>query len=686
LGQNLDSAELFKIDVKFPDSKHFVVSSIKLSPLVQAPDRLESRLKEVPLEAGVYLMRDGDDQILYIGKSKRLRSRVRSYFRDPHTHSPRIALMARQVVEIEFIVTDTEAEALALEANLVKQHQPHFNILLKDDKKYPYLCITWSEAYPRIFITRKRRMGKEKDRYYGPYVDTGLLRRTLHLVKRIFPLRQRLQPLFKDRPCLNYDIGRCPGVCQQLISSEDYHKTVQKVAMVFQGRTAELEGILTAQMEKAAAELNFEQAARIRDQLAGLKALGADQKVSLPVDTVSQDAIALATDDQHACVQLFQIRAGRLVGRLGFVADAQSGTPGAILQRVLEEHYQGVDPVEIPAEILVQHDLPEAELLAAFLTQTKGRKVVIFNPQRQTKADLIDMVERNAEYELARTQRFADRNAQAMLDLADILDLPELPRRLEGYDISHIQGADAVASQVVFIDGLPAKQHYRHYKIKTPTVKAGHSDDFASMAEVISRRFRKYATAKAQGQPLRPESETSVLSRHVSAVSDFPDLIMIDGGKGQLSAVVTVLREMNLLDDVRVVSLAKQREEIFLPGESLPLATDAEQPGVQLLRRLRDEAHRFAVSFHRQQRTNRMRRSRLEEIPGLGHHRQKQLLATFRSIDYIREASPAQLATVPGIGPQLAQQIYTYFHPEQDANDDAVSFSPEQGIAQVEEG
>jgi excinuclease ABC subunit C len=284
------------------------------------------------------------------------------------------------------------------------------------------------------------------------------------------------------------------------------------------------------------------------------------------------------------------------------------------------------------------------------------------------------MVERNAGYELARTQRFADRNAQATLDLAEILDLPELPRRIEGYDISHIQGSDAVASQVVFVDGLPAKQHYRHYKIKNPKVMSGHSDDFASMAEVISRRFRKYAAAKARGEQM--SSESSVLKSHTSAYADFPDLVMIDGGKGQLSAVVAVLREMNLLEDVKVVSLAKQREEIFLPGESLPLTTEADQPGVQLLRRLRDEAHRFAVSFHRQQRSDRMRRSSLDEIPGLGHHKQKQLLATFRSIDYIREASPTQLETVPGVGPRLAQQIYDYFHPSQHVSGEGAEEQP----------
>ncbi|QFZ91249.2 excinuclease ABC subunit UvrC [Synechococcus elongatus] len=637
------------------------------TPLLKQPDRLEARLRELPAEPGVYFMRDASDRILYIGKSKKLRSRVRSYFRDLDRLNPRINLMVRQVCEIEIIVTDTEAEALALEANLIKQHQPHFNVLLKDDKKYPYLCITWSDDYPRIFITRKRRLGNSRDRYYGPYVDTRLLRHTLFLVKRLFPLRQRPQPLFKDRPCLNYDIGRCPGVCQSLIRPDDYRKTLQKVAMIFQGRSSELVELLESQMLQAAENLEFERAAKIRDQIRGLEGLGAEQKVQLPDDRISRDAIALAMDEQHACVQLFQIRAGKLVGRLGFVADAQSGSPAAIAQRVLEEHYAGVDSVEIPQEVLVQHDLPEADLLEAWLSERRGRKVEILSPQRQIKADLIAMVERNAEYELARTQQSAERHAAALIDLADLLDLPELPRRIEGYDISHIQGSDAVASQVVFIDGLPAKQHYRRYKIRNPEVRAGHSDDFASLAEVLHRRFRKFAEAKARGESLAPSEQRQGSLLRPDDLADFPDLVMIDGGKGQLSAVVEVLRDLNLLEDVKLCSLAKKREEIFLPGASDPLPTDAEQPGVQLLRRLRDEAHRFAVSFHRQKRTERMRRSRLDDIPGLGHKRQKELLAHFRSIDYLRLATPEQIAEVPGIGAVLAQQIWDYFHPSETA-------------------
>ena len=601
-------------------------------------------------------MRDATDRILYIGKSKKLRSRVRSYFRDSSHHTPRIAMMVRQVAEIEFIVTDSEAEALALEANLIKQHQPYFNVLLKDDKKYPYILITWSEEYPRILMTRNRRIGKGKDKYYGPYTDAGLLRNVLYTIKRTFPLRQRPQPLFKDRPCLNYDLGRCPGVCQNMIASIDYRQTVEKVAMIFQGRSGELLETLNAQMHKAAENLDFEQAGLMRDRIHNLTALNADQKVSLPNDTVSRDAIALAADRTTASVQLFQIRAGKLVGRLGFTAQVQSlavesSQPsdeelGAILQRVLEEHYQSADPVEIPLEILVQYPLPDGEILASYLSDRKGRKVTLITPQRQVKAELIEMVEKNAIHELTRLQRQSERNTASLEDLAEILGLPELPRRIEGFDISHIQGSNAVASQVVFIDGVPAKQHYRHYKIQNPEITIGHSDDYASHAEIARRRFRKYAGGINTDD------------------ANFPDLVMIDGGKGQLSAVMNVLEELNLADKMCIVSLAKQREEIFMPNESLPLPTEAEQAGVQLLRRVRDESHRFAITFHRQQRAVKQTRSYLDEIVGLGSHRQKQLLAHFHSIDYIRAASVEDLAKAPGIGAHTATEIYSYFHPQ----------------------
>jgi excinuclease ABC subunit C len=599
-------------------------------------ENLSTILSNLPVDAGVYFMKDIEGNILYIGKAKNLKNRVKSYFNASQKHSNRIALMVQQIRDIEFIVTDTEAEALALEANLIKQHQPHFNVLLKDDKKYPYICITWSEDYPRIFITRKRRLNSKLDRYYGPYVDSGKLRETLEIIKRTFPLRQRSKPLYKNRPCLNYDMGKCPGVCQNLITSQDYREILNKIALIFQGRIDELLQQLTTKMTNCAENLEFEKATKYRDQIRSLTQLFTTQKVALPDDTVSRDAIALAQDDKHTCIQLFQIRAGKLISRLGFFTE-QNDDKGEILQRVLEEHYQNIDTVEIPSEIIVQYNLPQSEILTNWLREKKGKKVTIMTPQKQQKAELISMVERNAQIELERSQKFTQTNLQAMEDLAQILDLSTLPRRIEGYDISHIQGSNAVASRVVFIDGLPAKQHYRHYKIQNPDIKIGHSDDFASLQEIIKRRFSK--------------------------TEEYPDLVMIDGGKGQLSSVWQVLEEMNLSSKINVVSLAKKREEIFMPNQSQPLPTNQEQMGVQLLRRLRDEAHRFAVTFHRQQRLKASRRSILDDIIGLGFERQKLLLSHFHSIDYIREASVKQLREVSGIGDNLAQNIYDYFHP-----------------------
>ena len=614
-------------------------------------------------------MRDAEDRILYVGKSKSLRSRVRSYFRSRHDLSPRIRLMTRQVCDIEFIVTDSEAEALALESNLIKNHQPHFNVLLKDDKKYPYLCITWSEPYPRIFITRRRRFRSPLDRFYGPYVDVGLLRRTLFLVKRVFPLRQRPRPMYPDRTCLNYNIGRCPGVCQEKVTSEAYHRTLRKVAMVFQGRSDELQTLLEEQMERYAERLDFESAARVRDQLQGLDQLTADQKMSLPDSSVSRDVLALACDDRLAAVQLFQMRAGKLVGRLGYAADACGMEAGMILQRVIEEHYSQVDAVEIPPELLVQHPLPQQDLLEDWLSEQRERKVHIRCPKQRQKADLIELVQRNADFELLRAKQGQEQQALATEDLAQLLDLPSPPRRIEGYDISHIQGSDAVASQVVFVDGLPAKQHYRKYKIRSSSIRSGHSDDFMAMAEIMRRRFRRWARVKAEGADLVELRRRGGSALQTDGLNDWPDVVMIDGGKGQLSAVMEALRELDLHEDLNVCSLAKQREEVFLPGESKPLESEPDQLGVALLRRLRDEAHRFAVSFHRQQRGERMKRSRLSDIPGVGPKRVRDLLAHFHSIDAIQMANVEQLERAPGVGPSLAIQIHAFFHPDDERSE-----------------
>jgi excinuclease ABC subunit C len=348
------------------------------------------------------------------------------------------------------------------------------------------------------------------------------------------------------------------------------------------------------------------------------------------------------------------------------MADVGAGDPGWILQRVIEEHYSQVEPVELPPALLLQHPLPQQDLIQDWLSERRGRKVRLSVPQRQQKAELIDLVVRNASYELQRAQRQSEAHQLALEDLAQLLELPVPPRRIEGFDISHLQGSDAVASQVVFVDGLPAKQHYRRYRLQSSSIRAGHSDDFMAMAEIMRRRFRRWAQAKANGADLAQLRRDGGSVLQGDGLNDWPDLVMIDGGKGQLSAVMEALRELDLQEELVVCSLAKAREEVFVPGVSAPLPSEADQLGVALLRRLRDEAHRFAITYHRQQRGERQRRSRLSDIPGLGPKRVKDLLAHFHSVDAIQLADPERIALAPGIGPALAQQVWQYFHPDQE--------------------
>ena len=637
---------------------------MELTPLIRDKSRLSDFLKDIPNDPGCYLMKDGEDRLLYVGKSKKLRNRVRSYFRSGNELSPRISLMVRQVADIELIVTDNESEALTLESNLIKSHQPYFNVLLKDDKKYPYVCITLGDKYPRIFLTRKRRQRQLKDKYYGPYVDVYLLRQTLFSIKKLFPLRQRRIPLYKDRTCLNYSIGRCPGVCQEEISSEDYKNTLKRVEMIFQGRTDELRILLEKQMISFSESLKFEEAGSVRDQLKGIDRLYESQKMIIPDSSVCRDIIAMASEENISSVQIFQMRSGKLIGRLGYFSDNSNFNSSQILQQVIENHYSNVDPVEIPSEILVQHQLVNNILISDWLSEIKKQKVNINVPKRSRKAEIIKLVEKNANLELQRIKQSHDKNLVELDDLTNILDLENIPKRIECYDISHIQGSDAVASQVVFIDGIAARQHYRRYKIKSPNIKIGHSDDFESMAEVITRRFRRWARFKEEGGDIDAllSNESSVLDN--LNLNDWPDLVVIDGGKGQLSSVVAALEDLKLDQNLNVISLAKKKEEVFIPKVKQSLVTESNQPGMLLLRRLRDEAHRFAITFHRQKRSQRMKRSQLNEIPGLGPQRIKLLLEHFRSIEAIQMATFSELSSTPGLGRSTAVVIRNYFHPD----------------------
>ncbi|WP_288239315.1 excinuclease ABC subunit UvrC [uncultured Prochlorococcus sp.] len=630
--------------------------------LINNKELLKSRLSEIPKSSGCYLFKDIDNNLLYIGKSKKLRSRVSSYFNNYSDLTPRLSLMVRQITEIEIIVTDSEYEALNLESNLIKTNKPYFNILLKDDKKYPYLCITWSEKYPRIFITRRRRNRNNLDRYYGPYVDVGLLRRTLFTIKKIFPLRQRPRPVYKDRTCLNYSIGRCPGVCQEVISSDDYKKIMKQVSMIFQGRNDDLELFLQKKMLQFSNDLDYENAAKIRDQISGLKLLTESQKISIPDSSINRDIFGIVSEKNVASIQIFQMRSGKLIGRIGYSQKLNNEDENLILQKILEEHYMNVEPVEIPSEILIQYNIPKQATIEDWLTELRKKKVKILIPKRNKKHETVEMVLKNAKLELDRILNGIQDNESSIEDLAQILELSEQPKRIEGYDISHIQGSDPVASQVVFIDGVPSKQHYRKYKIKDPNVFIGHSDDFASIYEVIQRRFKKWSRFKESGGDFSILNDKTNSKLDNELLSDWPDLIMIDGGKGQLNAAIKALKELNLEEEVTICSLAKKNEEIFIPGFTKSLDTDENQKGVLLLRRVRDEAHRFALSFHRDKRSKRMNRSQLSQISGLGPSKIRELLEHFKSIDAIRIASKEDLSKVKGLGKNSVNDIYEYFN------------------------
>ncbi|MCQ9204579.1 MAG: excinuclease ABC subunit UvrC [Prochlorococcus marinus CUG1436] len=630
--------------------------------LINNKELLKSRLSEIPKSSGCYLFKDIDNNLLYIGKSKKLRSRVSSYFNNFSDLTPRLSLMVRQITEIEIIVTDSEYEALNLESNLIKTNKPYFNILLKDDKKYPYLCITWSEKYPRIFITRRRRNRNNLDRYYGPYVDVGLLRRTLFTIKKIFPLRQRPRPVYKDRTCLNYSIGRCPGVCQEVISSDNYKKIMKQVSMIFQGRNDDLEVFLQKKMLQFSNDLDYENAAKIRDQISGLKLLTESQKISIPDSSINRDIFGIVSEKNVASIQIFQMRSGKLIGRIGYSQKLINEDENLILQKILEEHYMNVEAVEIPSEILIQYNLPKQATIEDWLTELRKKKVKILIPKRNKKHETVEMVLKNAKLELDRILNGIQDNESSIEDLAQILELSEQPKRIEGYDISHIQGSDPVASQVVFIDGIPSKQHYRKYNIKDPNVFVGHSDDFASIYEVIHRRFKKWSRFKKSGGDFSILNDKTNSKLDNELLSDWPDLIIIDGGKGQLNAAIKALKDLNLEEEVTICSLAKKNEEIFIPGFTKSLDTDENQKGVLLLRRVRDEAHRFALSFHRDKRSKRMNRSQLSQISGLGPSRIRELLEHFKSIDAIRIASKEDLSKVKGLGKNSVNDIYEYFN------------------------
>jgi excinuclease ABC subunit C len=600
------------------------------------PVTLEEKLASLPDRPGVYLYKDAKAQVIYVGKAASLRSRVRSYFQESRPHDAKTDALVRQVGDLEFIVTDNELEALMLEANLVRKHRPRYNIILRDDKHYPFLKLTTDEEFPRLVVAR--RVARDGAAYYGPFYPATAMRETLRLTRQLFPLRTcsikidgRL-----DRPCVQYYIHRCNAPCTGWETAEGYAKTVRDVTHFLEGKDDDLAQTLTAEMETAAGDLKFERAALLRDQIQSLNKVRERQKI-ISIEQVDQDVIGLVRQGNDACVELFFVRRGRLVGQEAFFFDRLAGSPdGEILSAFLGQFYsKNVMPAP---EILLSEEIPDAELVVEWLSGLVKRKVQLHVPQRGARREFVAMAEQNAA--LALQNHLLSRENRQQLILEELqrgLGLPTLPNRIEGYDISSIQGSEQVGSMVVWENGDMKKDDYKRFRIKTV---AG-ADDFASLEEMLRRRFRK---SLEQGTAL-------------------PDLVLIDGGRGQLNVGLKVLQDLGL-DYLPVASLAKQREEVYR-GESLePLLLDPTSPALHTLQKIRDEAHRFAITYHKKLRTRRTIQSVLDAIPGIGPTIRTSLLKTLGSARRVRESSVAELAAVPKVTPKLAQRIYEHFHAE----------------------
>ncbi|HEY9723329.1 MAG TPA: excinuclease ABC subunit UvrC [Oscillatoriaceae cyanobacterium] len=598
-------------------------------------ETLQRRLETLPSDPGVYLMKDARGQILYVGKAINLKNRVRSYFQSGRGHSPKIRALVTQIADLEIITTRNEVEALVLESNLIKHHRPYYNALLKDDKSYPFLKLSLQEDFPRLTIVRQRLDDGAK--YYGPYPDGTGMHQALHLIAKLFPLRKRRTPQFRDRPCLNYYLKRCSGPCQGLIDKAAYREMVDEVALFLEGKHDRILGRLRREMGAASDALDFERAASLRDQLHALEHFRQRQKVvGNPED--DQDAVAMAIDAQLAVFQLFQVRQGKVIARLNYTLKAEGESPAELLETFLIQYYGRTD--SLPRELLLPSELETAEAIGQWLSERRGLKVSVTVPQRGAKKDLMRLVAQNAEQELGRLAlvRMAERRTAATggpAELARELGLSEIPSRIECFDISHLGGTDIVASMVVFVDGRPSKADYRKFKLKT----VHDNDDFASMHEVLLRRFRK----------------------SLDGDWPWPDLVIIDGGKGQLNAALSAIAESGA-ECPPIVGLAKREEELFLPGRSESLRLPANSPSLHLVQQVRDEAHRFAVTFQRQQRGKRMKASLLDEVPGLGPVRRKKLLAEFGSVGAMRELDLETLITRSGLPRAVAEALYKALH------------------------
>lgn len=599
-------------------------------------DTLAQKLSQLPDRPGCYTYRDVDGKVLYVGKAESLRSRVRSYFQDSAAHSNRIRLMVERIADFDILVTDTDAEALLLECNLIKRHRPVFNVRLRDDKHYPYICLTMDEPFPRPIVVR--RVLKDGRRYFGPYTSSQAMRQALRLIKSVFKLRgcsRTIEEGDTQRLCLDYHIGLCDGPCAGLVKRIEYLKAVDEVTQFLRGNAGRALELLEQEMSAQAEQLNFEAAARLRDQIRAIQQVVERQKVLSP-GLEEQDVIAIEANAYQSCASVLQIRAGRLVGEdYFFLEGAEADDLGVALRQFLLQYYERTP--SIPRRVLAPELLENRDEMEGFLRARAGYRVEVTHPQRGDKRRLLELASANARQHLEerRSQLVEDqaKAEESVYGLQDELGLETIPHRIECYDISNTQGSEIVGAMVVFEGGRPKKSDYRRFKIKS----VEGPNDFASMREMLRRRIARSASGDTR-------------------FGELPDLMVIDGGKGQLGIAVEVLAETSV--ELEVIGLAKRLEEVFVPGRSESILLPRNSSGLFLLQRIRDEAHRFGLTYHRSIRGKRQTHSALDDIPGVGPKRRLALLKAFGSVDKIRDASPAELAGAPGMNATVAAQVH----------------------------
>jgi excinuclease ABC subunit C len=651
-----------------------------MSPQRALPDPLRAVLRRLPTGPGVYLMKNAEGRVLYVGKADALRSRVRSYFGARGPEDARIARMTQDVADVDYIVTDTVSEAYLLESNLIKEHRPRFNIRLRDDKSYPFVKITLGEDFPRIVRTRK--LARDGSRYFGPYASASSVDETLKLLRKIFPFRTCNLDIPEgkrvlERPCLLYFINRCQGPCIEAIEKAPYRDTIDQIVDFLDGRQEPIARQLRREMDEHAEALRYEQAAASRDKLRAVERTMEQQKMAA-FSRAEHDVIGLAREEDDACIQVMQVRHGKLIGREHFIVEgAREATDAEALGGFLQQYYANTDA--IPRAILAPLMPAGADDLAAYLADRRGVRATISVPERGEKRRLVALATQNAVEALARERAewLADaaKRDEALVDLAEALGLPRPPSRIECYDMSNIQGTSAVGSMVVFIDGRPEPREYRRFRIRSGDTP----DDFRMMAEVLRRRFSRVAKLRAAtgalslaavGADEAPQGDSDDppdLDPDAGPVNDgdrgplepgwaVPDLVIVDGGKGQLSAAVTALRELGITD-LPITGLAKRFEELHLPGRAAPIVLPRRSQALYLVQRIRDEAHRFAITYHRDVRGKRALHSQLDDIAGVGPGRKRALLKRFGSVRRIREASVEEVASVRGISRELAESI-----------------------------